>query len=350
VIYRNAREPSRPETRNRGGGNQSRKHHLRAFTRRKSSLTSPAPATLIYPKRNRQAVAADLPGSATSQRAPRHPITRELPARINPAFPCSIAGSGPSNPIFPSPAPAPANPPLPKAAEPPIRTPRWAGPRLRGGRRGNRCKRAYSSAFILYYNAVSQGARFESNLPIAGADQHAADGPVRDSAGGAGATDARELLVAILHSCAVSQGGGDFQADFMRLADPLLWCMRNCGKNAPGDTSRRYPHLRQFQGARRKRLAVDGETWLNALSPSSDFEYLVIPARNFQRPISIGGGMAMKQEMNEYSTFDRLYREIRAVRSGLRTAADCGSSCGRGAQPAQRRTSGSGSGSRSAPR
>ena len=93
----------------------------------------------------------------------------------------------------------------------------------------------------------------------------------------------------------------------MRLADPLLWCMRNCGKNAPGDTSRRYPHLRQFQGARRKRPAVDGETWLNALSPSSDFEYLVIPARNFQRPISIGGGMAMKQEMNEYFTFDRLY-------------------------------------------
>jgi hypothetical protein len=78
---------------------------------------------------------------------------------------------------------------------------------------------------------------------------------------------------------------------------------------------------------------VDGETWLNALSPSSDFEYLVIPARNFQRPISIGGGMAMKQEMNEYSTFDRLYREIRAVRSGLspdfsqrgwRKAASCG--------------------------
>jgi hypothetical protein len=35
-------------------------------------------------------------------------------------------------------------------------------------------------------------------------------------------------------------------------ADPLLWCMRNCSKTAPGDTSRRYPHLRQFQGGTEK--------------------------------------------------------------------------------------------------
>src|ERR1035441_5648569 len=68
------------------------------------------------------------------------------------------------------------------------------------------------------------------------------------------------------------RGGGDFQADFMRLADPLLWCMRNCGKDVPGDTSRRYPHLRQFQGARRKRPAVDGETCLNSRSPPPDCE------------------------------------------------------------------------------
>jgi hypothetical protein len=47
------------------------------------------------------------------------------------------------------------------------------------------------------------------------ADQHAADGPARDFAGGAGATDARELLiVAILQFSAVSRGGHDFQADF----------------------------------------------------------------------------------------------------------------------------------------
>lgn len=80
------------------------------------------------------------------------------------------------------------------------------------------------------------------------ADQHSADGPARDSAGGAGATDARELLiVAILHSCAVSQGGHDSRLIY-EARRPLLWSMRNCSKTAPGDTSRRYPHLRRFQG------------------------------------------------------------------------------------------------------
>jgi hypothetical protein len=74
-------------------------------------------------------------------------------------------------------------------------------------------------------------------------------GRVRDSGEGPGHPETGEpLVVAILHSCAVSQGWGDFQADFMRLADPLLWCMRNCGKNAPGDTSRRYPHLLPVSG------------------------------------------------------------------------------------------------------
>src|ERR1035441_10189011 len=111
------------------------------------------------------------------------------------------------------------------------------------------------------------GARFESNLPIAGADhprsaegdahadQHVVDGPARDFAGGAGQPIPRELLiVAILQSSAVSREGHDFQADFYEARRPLLWSMRNCSKTAPGDTSRRYPHLRRFQGCAREKV------------------------------------------------------------------------------------------------
>src|ERR1035441_10277828 len=126
--------------------------------------------------------------------------------------------------------------------------------------------------------------------------------------------------------------------------------MRNCGKNAPGDTSRRYPYLRQFQGGTEKVGSGPRDLVNPRLPPfriSSIWEVHLI---NLADALSMGGGLVMKQEMNEYFTFDRLYREIRAVRSGLRTGRGCRSSCGRGVQPAQRPTSGSGSGSRSAER
>src|ERR1035441_7506533 len=143
----------------------------------------------------------------------------------------------------------------------------------------------------------------------AAADRHAADGPARDSVqGGAGHPIPRELLiVAILQSSAVSRKGTISRPISMRLADR---CFGPCGtavRRLPGTPVGDTPICVGFRGARGKRSAGDAETWLNALSPSSDFEYLVIPARNFQRPISIGGGMAMKQEMNESFTFDRLY-------------------------------------------
>src|ERR1017187_4625673 len=50
------------------------------------------------------------------------------------------------------------------------------------------------------------------------------------------------------------QEGHDFQADFYEARRPLLWSMRNCSKTAPGDTSRRYPHLRRFQGCAREKV------------------------------------------------------------------------------------------------
>ncbi len=96
--------------------------------------------------------------------------------------------------------------------------------------------------------------------------------------GGRRASDARELLiVTILQSSAVSRGGHDLQADFVRLADR---CFGPCGtavRRLPGTPVGDTPIYVGFRGARRKRSAVDAETWLNALSPSSNFEYLVIP-------------------------------------------------------------------------
>jgi hypothetical protein len=86
----------------------------------------------------------------------------------------------------------------------------WAGPRLRRGRRSARCQRA-----------------------------------------------TRRRHPAFL--CSI-QGGRDLQPIY-EARRPLLWPMRNCRKKAPGDTSRRYPHLRQFQGVGQKSQEVDGETW-----------------------------------------------------------------------------------------
>jgi hypothetical protein len=99
------------ENRSRGGGNHDRKHHLRAFTHRESSLPTPAPANSDLPESTGTAErhAANLPGSATSPAgAPEHPITRDLPAKTNAALQCSIQGacldSNPA-PITPDPQP-----------------------------------------------------------------------------------------------------------------------------------------------------------------------------------------------------------------------------------------------------
>ena len=129
--------------------------------------------------------------------------------------------------------------------------------RRRGG--GNQCRKHRSTPRIRYPSTTAGAIRPARKRPAT--DQHAADGPAHDSAGGAGAPDAKELLVvAILHSCAVSQGGRDLQPIY-EARRPLLWSMRNCNKKAPRDTSRRYPHLRQFQGVGQKSQEVDGETW-----------------------------------------------------------------------------------------
>src|ERR1035437_9394367 len=85
------------------------------------------------------------------------------------------------------------------------------GPRLRGGRRSNRCNESYSSS--------------PSCIPVQYPREDAISRPIYEA------------------------------------RQPLLWSMRNCSKKAPRDTSRRYPHLRQFQGVGQKSQEVDGETW-----------------------------------------------------------------------------------------
>jgi hypothetical protein len=126
---------------------------------------------------------------------------------------------------------------------------------------------SYSSTFILHSSAVSRERVSNPILPSPApttpisrrrrtrrSARRGWAGP-RLRSGGRRATDARELLiVAILQSSAVSRGGHDLQADFYEARRPLLRSMRNCSKTAPGDTSRRYPHLRRFQGCAREKV------------------------------------------------------------------------------------------------
>jgi hypothetical protein len=132
-----------------------------------------------------------------------------------------------SNPILPS--PEPTIPDQPKATHPPISTlqmGRSATP-FRGAP-GNRCKRA---------------------------------------------THRRHPVV----QCSIPGKGTISRPISMRLADR---CFGPCGtavRRLPGTPVGDTPICVGFRGARGKRSAVDAETWLNALSPSSNFEYLVIP-------------------------------------------------------------------------
>ena len=113
---------------------------------------------------------------------------------------------------------------------------------------------------------------------------------------GARATDAREILVvAILHSYAVSQGGHAPQADFIRLADRCL--------GAYGTAARRLPAVSGV--TRREKLGSGRRDLVQHTVQRSKMAILGSPASNSQRPTSIVGGLAMKQEMNEYFTFDR---------------------------------------------
>src|ERR1039458_6240473 len=70
---------------------------------------------------------------------------------------------------------------------------------------------------------------------------------------------------------------------FMRLADR---CFAACGTAATapwGHQSAIPPFASVFRGARRKRSAVDGETWLNPSVTTRIFEYLGSPPHQLGR-------------------------------------------------------------------
>src|ERR1017187_5882599 len=194
-------------------------------------------------------------------------------------------------------------------------------PNSDGGRRAPDTKQAnYSSTFILHFSAASRKRVSKSNLAIAGADHPDQPKPPPPPIGtprmgrpattfrGAPGTRYQESYSSS-PSCSPVQypGEGTISRPIsMRLADR---CFGPCGtavRRLPGTPAGDTPICVGFRGARRKRSAVDAETWLNALSPSSNFEYLVIPHHHSGSAISIIGGLVMKQEMNEYSAFDRL--------------------------------------------
>jgi hypothetical protein len=66
---------SRMETRRRGGGNQSRKHHLQTITRRKSTLPAAGASHSDLPESDGTAErhAANLPVTATPRRGAAPP-------------------------------------------------------------------------------------------------------------------------------------------------------------------------------------------------------------------------------------------------------------------------------------
>jgi hypothetical protein len=51
----------------------------------------------------------------------------------------------------------------------------------------------------------------------------------------------------------------------------LLWCMRNCSTAAPGGASRRYPHLRRFQGCAAEKVGTGRRDLVKPLCHLSDF-------------------------------------------------------------------------------
>src|ERR1035441_9860088 len=67
----------------------------------------------------------------------------------------------------------------------------------------------------------------------------------------------------------------------------------------------RYPLCGSFRGARREKLGSGRRDLVQPTVQPSKMAILGSPASNFQRPSSIVGRLAMKQEMNEYFTFDR---------------------------------------------
>jgi hypothetical protein len=159
--------------------------------------------------------------------APRHPITRELPARTNTVLQCSILRAD-LNPIRRRPPPIRRGRPQPPFSTLRIADPQtWAIPTLMGprGARYQAKELLISIHPVLQYSiprARLKSCHRRSRSPISRrrrtrrSARRGWAGPRLRSGGGAGATDAREILsVAILQSSAVSQGRAQFPGRFL---------------------------------------------------------------------------------------------------------------------------------------
>jgi hypothetical protein len=146
--------------------------------------------------------------------------------------------------------------------------------RRRGG--GNQCRKHRSTPRIRYPSTTAGAIRPARKRPAT--DQHAADGPAHDSAGGAGAPDAKELLVvAILHSCAVSREGA-ISSRFMRLADRCFGPCGTAARRLPGTPVGDTPICVSFRGWGRNRKKWTERPGTSPTVTSLDFEYLEIPS------------------------------------------------------------------------
>src|ERR1035441_9812192 len=114
-----------------------------------------------------------------------------------------------------------------------------------GGRWGTRYQARELLVVIILHSSAASREHLESVPPSAGHSPppETARPPIsKPGMGrsatpmeGARATDAREILVvAILHSYAVSQGGHAPQADFIRLADRCLGAYGTAARRLPG--------------------------------------------------------------------------------------------------------------------
>ena len=135
--------------------------------------------------------------------------------------------------------------------------------RRRGG--GNQCRKHRSTPRIRYPSTTAGAIRPARKRPAT--DQHAADGPAHDSAGGAGAPDAKELLVvAILHSCAVSREGA-ISSRFMRLADRCFGPCGTAARRLPGTPVGDTPICVSFRAGTEKVGSGLRDLVLHPLSP-----------------------------------------------------------------------------------
>lgn len=101
-------------------------------------------------------------------------------------------------------------------------------------------------------------------------------------------------------------GRARFQADFMRLADRCFGPCGTAARRLPGTPVGDTPICVGFQGCAAEKVGSGRRDLVKPLCHLSDFRVSGNSTSSlWQTQLSIAGGLVMKQEMNEYFTFDR---------------------------------------------